>query len=61
MPAYRISYLRKDMKIPCHAIKFAHTEKDAIECLADGSERKGYRIVKSKFSIPITITNIKEL
>jgi len=49
------------MNIPCRAIKTAHTEKDAIGCLAVGTEKKGYRIVKSAFSVPITITSIKEL
>jgi len=61
MPAYEITYTRSDMKIPCKALKFAHTEKDAIGCLAVGTEKKGYRIVKSAFSVPITITSIKEL
>jgi len=58
MPAYKILYLRKDMPIPCQAIKYAHTAKDAIACLCAGSETKGYKIKKT--GVSITITDVKE-
>ena len=58
MPAYKIIYTRKDMPIPCQAIKYAHTEEQAIERLAKGSKTTGYRLTKT--GVAITITDVKE-
>ena len=62
MPTYKIIYRRADMKIPCSAIKTAHTEKEAIECLCTGSEKKGYRLdKKGPAGVMIQIQDVKEL
>jgi hypothetical protein len=60
MPAYKIQYNRADMPNRCTAMKFAHTEKEALEHLCVGSEKKGtLRLARS--GVPIKNINIKEI
>lgn len=59
MPAYKIRYTRADMKDTCTALKFAHTEKEALACLCEGNEKKGLRLARS--GVPITLVSVKEI
>lgn len=59
MPCYKIKYSRQDMPNTCTALKFAHTQNDAIQCLTTGNKTKGYRLRKT--NVPITIIDITEL
>lgn len=62
MPTYKIIYSRKDMPIPCSAIKTAHTQEQAVSCLCAGNKRDGYTLKKpKKLGITINITDIQEL
>lgn len=59
MPAYKIQYNRADMPNRCTAMKFAHTEKEALDHLCVGSPKKGLRLARS--GVLITDVTIKEL
>lgn len=58
MTCFRITYTRKDIDIPCHAVKYAHDPKTALELLVTGTEKKGYRL---KSGVLVTIKEIKEV
>lgn len=61
MPAYKIQYNRADMPNRCTAMKFAHTEKEALDHLCVGSPKKGtLRLARSGVAIKdVTIKVIK--
>jgi hypothetical protein len=59
MPAYQITYERKDMKEPCKALKFAHDPQTALKLLCTGTEKKGFRLTRS--GVPIEVLEVKEI
>lgn len=59
MPAYKIQYRRSDMPNRCTTMKFAHTEKEALNHLCVGNQKKGLRLARS--GVAITDVTIKEL
>lgn len=60
MPCYRFTYTRADMgDYVCPAIKYAHTEKEALAHLATGSEKKGYALKKT--GVNIKLIKIEEI
>ena len=59
-PTYQFTYLRRDMPIPCKAIKTAPTEKEALALLCTGSEKKdNLRLTRS--NVAVQIKEVKEL
>ncbi len=58
MPPYKIHYKRPDMNITCTAIKYAHTESEALEHLCHGNKTKGFTGKKS--GVSFEIINIEE-
>lgn len=59
MPAYKIQYSRSDVPNRCTAMKFAHTEKEALGHLCVGNLKKGLRLARS--GVLIKDVTIKEL
>ena len=59
MTCYKIAYTRRDMPQICGAIKYAHTEAEALAHLATGSSKKGYKLKRS--GVAIKVINIKEI
>ena len=43
----------------CGAIKYAHTEREALAHLATGSSKKGYKLKRS--GVAIELINIKKV
>ena len=59
MTCYKIAYTRRDMPQICGAIKYAHTEREALAHLATGSSKKGYKLKRS--GVAIELLNIKKV
>lgn len=60
MPAYKIQYRRGDMPNRCTTMKFAHTEKEVLEHLCVGNQKKGtLRLARSGVAIKdVTVEEI---
>ena len=59
MTCYKIAYTRRDMPQICGAIKYAHTQAEALAHLATGSSKKGYKLKRS--GVAIELINIKKV